>query len=124
MSLTMITSNVAGSTKKQLTAAILFVGYCVGNIIGPQTFLDSEARKFSASKSLHQLIEAARYHSAYIAMLVGYSVKLAAVIVLYLYMFRQNKARDAAGDVDERTAIDNGMHDMTEIDNKGFRYSL
>lgn len=52
MSLTMISSNIAGYTKKQLTAAILFTGYCVGNIIGPQTFRDSEAPG---------------YHSAYIA---------------------------------------------------------
>ena len=36
MSLTMISSNVAGYTKKQLTGAAVFVGYCVGNIIGPQ----------------------------------------------------------------------------------------
>lgn len=49
MSLTMVSSNIAGSTKKQLTAAILFTGYCVGNIIGPQTFIDSEARKFIVS---------------------------------------------------------------------------
>lgn len=48
MSLTMISSNIAGSTKKQLTAAILFTGYCVGNIIGPQTFIDSEARESPA----------------------------------------------------------------------------
>lgn len=45
MSLTMVSSNIAGSTKKQLTSAVLFTGYCVGNIIGPQTFIDSEARK-------------------------------------------------------------------------------
>ena len=34
MSLTMVSSNVAGFTKKQLTGAVLFTGYCVGNIIG------------------------------------------------------------------------------------------
>lgn len=34
MSLTMVSSNVAGWTKKQITGATLFVGYCVGNIIG------------------------------------------------------------------------------------------
>jgi len=50
MSLTMVSSNVAGSTKKQLTSALLFTGYCVGNIIGPQTFVDSEKRKHIASK--------------------------------------------------------------------------
>ena len=41
----MVSSNVAGYTKKQLTAAVLFTGYCVGNIIGPQTFIASEARE-------------------------------------------------------------------------------
>jgi len=52
LSLTMVSSNIAGYTKKQLTGAILFTGYCVGNIIGPQTFKASEAPG---------------YHSAYIA---------------------------------------------------------
>ena len=42
ISLTMVSSNVAGYTKKQLTGAALFVGYCVGNIIGPQTFIQTE----------------------------------------------------------------------------------
>lgn len=41
----MVSSNVAGYTKKQLTGAVLFTGYCVGNIIGPQTFRDSEKRE-------------------------------------------------------------------------------
>ncbi|KAK5111340.1 hypothetical protein LTR62_005180 [Meristemomyces frigidus] len=116
MSLTMVSSNVAGYTKKQLTAAILFTGYCVGNIIGPQTFRASEAP---------------HYHSAYIAMLVGYTVKLFMVVVLYFYMWSVNKKRDrevlAAGLTAEdqgREAIERGMHDMTELDNKGFRYSL
>lgn len=45
MSLTMVSSNVAGYTKKQLTGAVVFTGYCVGNIIGPQTFISSEARE-------------------------------------------------------------------------------
>ncbi|KAI0913128.1 allantoate permease [Ustulina deusta] len=109
MSLTMISSNIAGSTKKQLTSAILFVGYCVGNIIGPQTFLTREAP---------------HYRSAYVAMLVGYTVKLVSIIVLYIYMWRVNVARDAAGGIDEKAAVEAGMHDQTELENKGFRYSL
>lgn len=116
MSLTMVSSNVAGYTKKQLTGAILFTGYCVGNIIGPQTFKTSEAPY---------------YHSAYIAMLVGYSVKLLMVVTLYIYMYTVNKKRDRAmaaegtvSDEEERAAIERGMHDVTELDNKGFRYAL
>lgn len=73
----------------------------------------------------------AQYHSAYIAMLVGYSVKLAMVIVLYLYMYSINKSRDAEqatrgelSEEEEREAIEKGMLDQTEIDNKGFRYIL
>jgi len=78
-----------------------------------------------------RLTKTAGYHSAYIAMLVGYSVKLAMVIVLYIYMFRSNKRRDReqaergeASDEEEREAIEKGMLDMTEIDNPGFRYIL
>ncbi|KAI1259070.1 MFS general substrate transporter [Xylariaceae sp. FL1019] len=117
MSLTMVSSNVAGYTKKQLTGAILFVGYCVGNVIGPQTFIDSEAPL---------------YTSAYIAILVGYSVKTLLVIVLYLYMWGVNKKRDremassgsTLNEEQVKEAIERGMQDVTEIDNKGFRYVL
>lgn len=66
----------------------------------------------------------AGYHSAYIAMLIGYTIKLLAVVVLYIYMWRVNKARDAAGHINDRAAIERGMHDETELDNPGFRYSL
>lgn len=52
ISLTMVSSNIAGYTKKQFTGAVLFIGYCVGNIIGPQTFISTEAPL---------------YHSAYVA---------------------------------------------------------
>jgi len=64
-------------------------------------------------------------------MLVGYSVKLLMVVVLYIYMYRINKARDAEqaacgtlSEEEEKEAIERGMLDMTEIDNKGFRYIL
>lgn len=88
----------------------------VGNIIGPQTFKSSDAPA---------------YHSAYVAMLIGYVIKLVAIVVLYIYMWLANKKRDreaaAAGVVDydvEKEAIEQGMHDVTELDNKGFRYTL
>ncbi|KAJ8107460.1 hypothetical protein OPT61_g8849 [Boeremia exigua] len=116
MSPTIVSSYVAGYTKKQLTGAFLFTGYCGGNIIGPQTFKSSEAPG---------------YKSAYIAMLTGYSVKLIAVLVLFAYMWSVNKKRDresASGvqltDDDLKAAIEAGMHDVTEIDNKGFRHIL
>jgi alpha-amylase/alpha-mannosidase (GH57 family) len=64
-------------------------------------------------------------------MLVGYSVKLAMVVVLYIFMYMSNKKRDAeqaargeASEEEEREAVEKGMMDMTEIDNRGFRYIL
>lgn len=39
--LSLISSNVAGYTKKTTVAALYLIGYCVGNIIGE---LESEAR--------------------------------------------------------------------------------
>ncbi|KAJ5809390.1 uncharacterized protein N7503_001608 [Penicillium pulvis] len=112
MSLTIVSSNIAGYTKKQVTGALLFTGYCIGNIIGPQTFKSSEAPG---------------YHSAYIAMLVGYTIKLTAIVALYLYMYFENKRRDRlaleSGD-SEDDGVEAGMLDQTEIDNKRFRYVL
>ncbi|KXG47528.1 Major facilitator superfamily domain, general substrate transporter [Penicillium griseofulvum] len=112
MSLTIVSSNIAGYTKKQVTGALLFTGYCVGNIIGPQTFKSSEAPG---------------YHSAYIAMLAGYAVKLVCIVALYIYMYTENKRRDREaidGQEVEAEGVENGMLDKTEIDNKGFRYVL
>lgn len=79
-------------------------------------------------------------------MLVGYSLKLVMVLCLYWYMRRENQKRDRAVSlkpggvldqkegltsanmqqmsVEEREAIELGMRDCTEIDNKGFRYIL
>jgi hypothetical protein len=64
-------------------------------------------------------------------MLVGYSVKLLMVVVLYIFMWHSNKTRDAEqaglGELSAeagREAIERGMMDMTELDNRGFRYIL
>ena len=44
--LSLIASNTAGYTKKTTVSAIFFVGYCTGNIVGPQTFYASEAPSY------------------------------------------------------------------------------
>lgn len=49
LSLSIISSNVAGFTKRSVTSALLFVAYCVGNIVGPQFFLDNEEPAYPVS---------------------------------------------------------------------------
>ena len=61
ISLSMISSNVAGFTKKAVASAMMFVAYCAGNIAGPFLFFASEApvyqvRTDSEIASLHPLL--------------------------------------------------------------------
>lgn len=44
--LSLIASNVAGFTKKSTVNAVFFIGYCVGNIAGPQFFIIAEAPSY------------------------------------------------------------------------------
>ena len=65
-------------------------------------------------------------------ILIGYVVKTVMVVILYLYMWMANKKRDrqaasnisGSAEVEEKEAIERGMQDVTELDNKGFRYVL
>lgn len=43
VTLQMPAANLAGYTKRTAGTAIVFAAYCVGNVIGPHAFLDSEA---------------------------------------------------------------------------------
>ena len=44
--LSLISSNVAGYTKKTTVAALYLMAYCIGNIIGPQTFRPKDAPRY------------------------------------------------------------------------------
>ncbi|KAK3074546.1 hypothetical protein LTR53_002900 [Teratosphaeriaceae sp. CCFEE 6253] len=128
MSLTMVSSNVAGYTKKQLTGAVVFVGPTNLQREGG-TAVGLVPQHISIQK---QRLTPSRYHSAYIAILTGYCAKTVLVMVLYAYMWSVNKRRDREaataglqmGARQEKEAIEKGMQDMTEIDNHGFRYVL
>jgi hypothetical protein len=52
LSLSLITSNVGGFTKKSTVSAMLFIAYCVGNIVGPQFYLASEEPAYEVCPSL------------------------------------------------------------------------
>jgi len=49
ISLSIVTSNVAGFSKKSVVSSLLFISYCVGNVIGPQFFLASEEPSYPVS---------------------------------------------------------------------------
>jgi hypothetical protein len=52
IALSLITSNVGGFTKRATVSAMLFIGYCAGNIIGPQFFYTREKPRYPVSLHL------------------------------------------------------------------------
>jgi hypothetical protein len=46
LALSLVTSNVGGFTKRTTVSAMLFIGYCTGNIIGPQFFYSREKPRY------------------------------------------------------------------------------
>ncbi|KZT50547.1 MFS general substrate transporter [Calocera cornea HHB12733] len=113
LSLVMVSANTGGFTKKSFTAATTFVGYCIGNIIGPHFYKPEESPIFK---------------TAVISMLAGYCIKTGLGIVLGVYMWNENKRRDRlyaeTGGQSEKESEEEGMLDRTEFENPGFRYSL
>jgi hypothetical protein len=44
--LSLAASNIAGFTKKSTVMAMIFLGYCAGNLAGPQFFISEEAPNY------------------------------------------------------------------------------
>jgi hypothetical protein len=79
-------ANTAGHTKKTVTTGMLFVGLCVGNIVGPQLYLTKEAP---------------RYQTGLIGNLVVLAILFGLIIVQTFYLSllnrRNAKRRKAMG---------------------------
>ncbi|KAM3074430.1 Allantoate permease, variant 2 [Clarireedia jacksonii] len=108
--LSLISSNIAGYTKKTTIAAMFLVGYCVGNIIGPQTFRPSDAP---------------RYKSAEITIIVCYGVCGLDVAFIYWYYRRMNKKNAAIRAAPGYKKLEKQEFlDLTDRENHEFVYTL
>ncbi|KAL4870413.1 major facilitator superfamily domain-containing protein [Aspergillus spectabilis] len=76
ISLSLITSNVGGFTKKATVSAMLFIAYCTGNIIGPQLFLSKESPKYPTGLK---------------GVLVGFALAIFFLVLLYIYYEFENR---------------------------------
>nr|QFR37106.1 MFS transporter [Cyberlindnera americana] len=113
--LSLFSSNVAGHTKKITVNAIYLIGYCVGNLIGPQTFRSSDAPSYSPAK---------------ITMVVCYGVALVILFWTYWSYWSENKQRAAMRAEREKNGIyEEEMEnlefaDLTDKENPHFVYAL
>ncbi|OIW34816.1 MFS general substrate transporter [Coniochaeta ligniaria NRRL 30616] len=111
---TFLPSNVAGRTKKTVTATVLFVAYCVGNAIGAQMFVASDAP---------------RYIRGITACGVLYLVEFCGMASWRFYYIWENKRRarvireqGISEEESDRLGKLNAESDMTDRDNIHFVY--
>ncbi|KAJ5962822.1 hypothetical protein N7501_007763 [Penicillium viridicatum] len=101
-------ANVAGHTKKVSMNAILLMSFCLGNIFGPLTFRTEDEPDYIPAK---------------IAIVVTISVAIVFTIGLRTYYVLENRRRDKnlEGEVHQENS---GFLDMTDRENREFRYKL
>ncbi|KAF2719980.1 MFS general substrate transporter [Polychaeton citri CBS 116435] len=112
MVLSLTTANTAGHTKKVITNAVLFLGYCVGNLIGPFFYLGSQAP---------------RYELGIWSMIVSHLIEVCVILVLRFILAAENKRRDRIqsqmeGGLGGRDLEATAFSDMTDRENLNFRY--
>lgn len=109
--LSTISSNVAGHTKKVTVNAIFLIGYSAGNIIGPQTFITSQAPN---------------YMGAVGAMVGCNCVVLLCLLALWADYHFENKRRDAKLNdptvAEFKLIANHEFADLTDKQNPLFRY--
>ncbi|EJT98403.1 MFS general substrate transporter [Dacryopinax primogenitus] len=106
--LSLISSNVAGYTKKTTVAALYLIFYCVGNLIGPQVF---------------QAKDAPRYTPALITIVVCFSLCILILLAIWYINHRENIRRDEMKSRGEYVHVPNQEFlDQTDLENKAFRY--
>ncbi|TLD35012.1 putative MFS allantoate transporter [Venturia nashicola] len=105
--LSLIATNVAGYTKKTTFAALFLIGYCVGNIIGPQTFRGTN------------------YVPAEITIVVCQGACLVDIVFIWWWCKRENarKAR-LRNEPGYQKIVNQEWLDLTDRENLEFVYTL
>ncbi|KAI0179136.1 major facilitator superfamily transporter allantoate [Hypoxylon sp. FL1284] len=106
----LISTNVAGWTKKTTAATMYLIAYCVGNIIGPQVF---------------QSTDAPQYRKANITILVCMFVACAILVFINFWCRRQNKIKAAIRASPGYAKVEGQEFlDLTDGENPEFIYTL
>lgn len=136
LAMSLVQANYRGVTKKMTVTAMVFLGYCTGNIAGPQFFLSSEAPT---------------YNTAFRTIMVCYALVVFFALTLRFYLQWKNARRAAEegfegsagnagavggvkvvdGQEDSKDVVDminqvqlvsNDFEDTTDWKTTGFRY--
>jgi MFS family permease len=113
ISLSLISSNVGGFTKKATISAMLFIAYSAGNIIGPQFFFDAQKPT---------------YPTGIRSALAGFCFAVFFLSCLLAYYVFENKKRDrnfgSKKKTEETEELAEDLSNKTDMQIKGFRYTI
>lgn len=100
-------ANTSGNTKKSFSYSLNYLGYCVGAIIGPQTFKQKQAP---------------HYIGGFVAMLVAFCCCIVITIVYWLVCVVQNRGRTAGDDFGDTVTLTDVL-DLSDKERSDFVYT-
>ncbi|KEQ64089.1 allantoate permease [Aureobasidium melanogenum CBS 110374] len=110
LSMSVVTANTAGHTKKSTSAAMLLIGYCLGNFIGPFFFRKAQAPRYELGVGM---------------MLTCLGIQFLSILGLYLLFLSRNRSRAAKNALSADHIAEGeirGLHDETDLQNQNFKY--
>ncbi|EFW99123.1 major facilitator superfamily transporter allantoate [Grosmannia clavigera kw1407] len=105
--LSMQTANVAGHSKKMITSARLFLGYCTGNIAGPFFYKAEQAPVYSLGIW---------------SMVAVLLLETVMILILRFALAAENRRRDRLQGPERRNLDATAFEDLTDKENMNFRY--
>ena len=107
MILSLQIANTAGHTKKVVTNAVLFLGYCTGNIAGPFFYKTDQSPTYSLGIW---------------SMIVSHLLEVSTIITLWLLLSNENRRRDRIqsaepGGLEGRDLDATAFGDLTDREN-------
>ena len=127
--LSLISTNVAGYTKKTTVAALYLIGYCIGNIIGTTIFFLSCSKQSvilrCTGPQTFRPKDMPRYTPAEITIICCWGACLIDMLFIYWYCRNQNKKRAAIrAQASYRKVENQEWLDLTDGENPEFVYTL
>jgi ACS family allantoate permease-like MFS transporter len=109
LSMSVVTANTAGHTKKATSAAILLIGYCLGNFVGPFFFLSEQAGRYQLGVGM---------------MLTCIAIQVLCILGAWALLWNRNRKRGAGNASRERDLVDGqsrALNDEADLENPNFK---
>ncbi|KAI1022706.1 hypothetical protein LB503_000137 [Fusarium chuoi] len=108
LSMSVSMANTAGHTKKITTNALLLIGYCLGNFVGPFFFKSNQAPQYELGVGM---------------MFTCIAIQVASLVALWVLFWTRNRSRrDLHTPENQQRAWEAGLLDETDFRNKYFQY--